>query len=735
LFLAYQRNIGAQFEILNNDWMNTFKGPRPGGFDLLVGQNVENGVDTSKTATLHTTATPPDGVDVTFDTFITPTGGAYLFAPSVSHLRSLASGEPPALPHADELGAFDAATSAAPADHDGRTVWEHLTDRHDLFEADWPEAALLPDAAASLSLPELQSLSMSGQHFPTDVLAPTEAARLSAQARLQRLTVDGVTLSGAALAELFRKADSLQSADLAGCDLDDAEVATLVLTRPSITEMRLGIAPPRSGHRFTAGRLTPRILQSLRTLEAIQRVGLRGVALADDDVAASDLWDTLESVDLGETGVADAGANRLSRTPGLREIVLDRTSVGDASAAQLFTDNVEILSLSWTRVTGAGLARVNGAPQLRRLELAGLRIDDGFADVVARLPALQHIDVANTAVGDRCATAVAALRQLTTANFASTAVTAAGLTNLIRSPARILDIAGLPLTAEHVEMLASATQLRRLTMSAGVDWAGLSDLPCAVEMISATPDAATPPPLLTALDLRGDLTPDLLAALAPLTRLQTLSVGGSITATSIPSGFSALTDLRAADASLDDGLLAGFLRLPTLRALYISGNPVGDSLSTIRGEYIHTIELRDTEIDDAALQAIAQLPRLHCIDVPGSRVTSGGVAQLAATAANLQSLALDGSQVDAPSAAALAAAPRLQELYLYGGDADLGTLQALRSVPIRDLQLVDTSISDDAVSVLVAMPRLRTLGFTDGTLSSAAVAALQELRPDIRVLA
>lgn len=89
LFLSYQTKIARQFEILNHDWMNNPGAPQAGGFDLLVGQNVQDdtGLYAPKTATLFgpvvDEADKGTALEVSTQ-WVTPTGGAFLFAPSLT---------------------------------------------------------------------------------------------------------------------------------------------------------------------------------------------------------------------------------------------------------------------------------------------------------------------------------------------------------------------------------------------------------------------------------------------------------------------------------------------------------------------------------------------------------------------------------------------------------------------------------------------------------------------------
>jgi deferrochelatase/peroxidase EfeB len=88
LFLAYQTSFNSQFRELNTDWMNNPDAPELGndGYDLLVGQN---GDGTARSAPLHDSTANVD-VQITAPAqFVVPTGGAFLFCPSISFLRAL----------------------------------------------------------------------------------------------------------------------------------------------------------------------------------------------------------------------------------------------------------------------------------------------------------------------------------------------------------------------------------------------------------------------------------------------------------------------------------------------------------------------------------------------------------------------------------------------------------------------------------------------------------------------
>jgi len=87
LFLAYMTSITNQFEILNDRWMNRAAGPEGGAnHDLLVGQSQ----DAPRSGTLRSGRA--EAAITPGESWVTPTGGGYFFAPSISALESFAAG-------------------------------------------------------------------------------------------------------------------------------------------------------------------------------------------------------------------------------------------------------------------------------------------------------------------------------------------------------------------------------------------------------------------------------------------------------------------------------------------------------------------------------------------------------------------------------------------------------------------------------------------------------------------
>jgi hypothetical protein len=94
LFLSIQASIEDQFEFLTVRWMGDPSRPKmPGGHDLLVGQNNAPGENRVRRCVLFGSAVQQSVVS-TDAQWIVPTGGAYLFVPSLSAIREVLAAHP-----------------------------------------------------------------------------------------------------------------------------------------------------------------------------------------------------------------------------------------------------------------------------------------------------------------------------------------------------------------------------------------------------------------------------------------------------------------------------------------------------------------------------------------------------------------------------------------------------------------------------------------------------------------
>ena len=86
MFLCYCGSIEDQFEFLQRRWSNSKTQPNLGGFDPIIGQNGREGVRTR----YIDFPTPRGTVRLKFKSeWVTPTGGGYFFAPTISAIRDV----------------------------------------------------------------------------------------------------------------------------------------------------------------------------------------------------------------------------------------------------------------------------------------------------------------------------------------------------------------------------------------------------------------------------------------------------------------------------------------------------------------------------------------------------------------------------------------------------------------------------------------------------------------------
>jgi endonuclease YncB( thermonuclease family) len=244
-----------------------------------------------------------------------------------------------------------------------------------------------------------------GERLPGEV-RETEAER-KALAALQefepRITVDRKKPGKPVVAIAFRaNLGKVTDNDLvhlkAFPDLRTVELPSKPITDAGLEQLA---ALPRleeldlAWSKVTAGG-TARLVKGLTKL---QRLGLSGVPLRDEDLAGLKGLTDLRDLSLRGSLVTDGGLEHLGPFTKLRALSLMSTGVSDVGLVHLkvLTD-LEDLDLDRTSITDAGLKHLEVLTRLRRLQMAHTAVTDAGLEHLRVLSDLKSLNLRGTAV-------------------------------------------------------------------------------------------------------------------------------------------------------------------------------------------------------------------------------------------------------------------------------------------------------------------------------------------------
>ncbi|NNJ27740.1 leucine-rich repeat domain-containing protein [Alienimonas chondri] len=222
--------------------------------------------------------------------------------------------------------------------------------------------------------------------------------------------------------------------------------------------------------------------------------------------------------------------------------------------------------------------------------------------------------------------------------------------------------------------------------------------------------------------------------------LKSLTVGGTSFDDAAMGVVGQLTSLERLDISgtpvSNDGLakLSGLTNLKVLRLKTVSVN----DLSPVEGmQDMRELDLRFSNVGDAAMDSVAKLPKLATLKLERSAVTDDGLSKLSADQP-IKALDLDTGFSEAPAIIA-EKFPDLRSLELdrsdvYGaeGFAPLGRLTELRTLSLQetyptDEELAPTLDDADAEPVLSALTNLETLNLRQTGVTSKLMPVVGQL--------
>ena len=240
-----------------------------------------------------------------------------------------------------------------------------------------------------------------------------------------------------------------------------------------------------------------------------------------------------------------------------------------------------------------------------------------------------------------------------------------------------------------------------------------------------------------------DVTDAGLENLAGLTGVKELHFYGSSARVSNLKFAASMVKLRILNAGvirLGDDDMAVLSRFPQLESLQVAGLEITDAgLRYVAGlPELQELMIRGTRASDASIALIAgKLPKLQSLNIIDTAVTNHALESLSRHPA-LRVLSVSDNQIDGRGLAFLRGAPKLQVLNVsrtpIKGE-DLATF-AGGFPSLVELEMDSLAIGDGDMNSLASSSNFRAwrrLLVRDTHVSSAGVAILQKLNPDLRV--
>ena len=341
-------------------------------------------------------------------------------------------------------------------------------------------------------------------------------------------------------------------------------------------------------------------IHRLAALGPLHEIDLAATKVTDDDLLALPPSPTLAVLKLGKTAVTARSLSALDRFPQLREL-----SIFDAPLREL-------------------PGRLPPLRRLRTLDLENTGIDDADVAALAPMAALEELDLTNNEIrgpGLAHLQSCTALRKL---KMSSNLINDDGLAAVGRlTRLRALDLESNPLQGRELARLAPLRELESLNLSfTSIDDEGLSHLPAFPRLKE----------LLMTSDVK--VTGSTFAAIGALRSLEELWVKDTrVNAAALEHlvGLPNLRILALPATKVGPGALARVKEMKGLKELYLGANNLANAdiqeLADMPSLQVLYVPL-NPDITDAALEAIARLPRLRELSIEQTSTTATGRARL-----------------------------------------------------------------------------------------------------------
>lgn len=145
-------------------------------------------------------------------------------------------------------------------------------------------------------------------------------------------------------------------------------------------------------------------------------------------------------------------------------------------------------------------------------------------------------------------------------------------------------------------------------------------------------------------------------------------------------------------------------------------------------------EIHSPNVDNRSLSVFQKMHDVRFVDLSGTRITTKGVRQLAASCKDVTNLNVSNTLVGADVGQEVVSFPWLWGLYLNDTHVTDKTAQNLSTMTrLRVLSLAGTQMGDEGLLALAQLPELQWLCIDATNVTDAGRAEFQRQRPDVNV--
>ncbi len=465
---------------------------------------------------------------------------------------------------------------------------------------------------------------------------------------------------------------------------------------------------------------TDEVLKSLVGLKKLRRLNLRDTLVTDEGLAYLANLNTLEEIDLYGLKISDRGIAHLKGLQNLRKLNLLGGPVTDAGAEILAgLAKLRELNLYRAEITNAGVSQLAALRELAFLDLRYTRAtSSGVEKLRAALPKCKvDFSGGNRMAKSTGAAPAAGASETEIARWISDSL--GGVADLRAGRIRTLSLARTQVNDSQLGLIASLKELEQLDLDA----TEIGDLGLA---------SLTRLQSLKRLRLGSTTVSDRgLMHLASFHKLESLSLAGTLVRALGPLPAS-LQELDLSSTSIKAEALA---HLSSLSRLNLAYTDLPDATLSQLGTFsrLRALDLTGTDIGDTSLAQIAKLTHLEELRLNHGRFTEKGFAALAPLI-NLRRLEAVRTRLTGAAAATICLFTKLEQLNLdYTTFNNVGLKQII-ALPLKELRLDSTNLSDEAVDSLAAIPSLQLVNLYHTLISEQGHARLVKALPNAKIV-